>query len=194
MSESRVVQRAAYTDVEQVAGLVGTAFAGLGVVAYMIPDPERRAPVMSAWAAILVEDALKHGHIDLITGESGLLGAAVWFHREEPVPAPDDYDRRLEEAVGEHVERFRVVDDLLEENHPHAPHHHLLFLAVRPDHQNQGLGSALMDHHHATLNGLPAYLESGSPESTRLYARHGYVERRPLLLPEGAKFWPMWRP
>ncbi|WP_157246710.1 GNAT family N-acetyltransferase [Nonomuraea typhae] len=195
MSPTPAVHRADYADLDQVAHLVGTAFAGLDVVAYMIPDPGRRAPLMSAWAAIMVEDAFKRGHVDVIPGAGAApLATAVWFHREEPLPAPDDYDRRLAEAVGPHRERFQVVDELLEASHPQEPHHHLLFLAVRPDHQNHGLGTALMDHHHATLSGLPAYLESASTASTRLYLRNGYTERRPIVLPDGARFWPMWRP
>jgi GNAT superfamily N-acetyltransferase len=119
---------------------------------------------------------------------------AVWFPYTSPLPAPHDYDRRLAAATGAWEERFRTLDELSEQNHPAAPHHHLAFLAVHPDRQNEGLGTALLRHQHARLAGLPAYLEASDPRNRDLYARHGYQAREPFALPDGALFWPMWRP
>lgn len=79
---------------------------------------------------------------------------------------------------------------------PEEPRHHLALLAVDPARQGGGLGSTLLRHHHATLdgNGTPAYLEASSPGSRDLYRRHGYELRETFALPDGTKFWPMWRP
>ena len=51
------------------------------------------------------------------------------------------------------------------------------FLAVRPDRQNVGIGSALLDRHHSRLDraGIPAYLEANDPRNRDLYLRHGYT-------------------
>ncbi|GAB3958082.1 hypothetical protein GCM10027614_74860 [Micromonospora vulcania] len=80
-------------------------------------------------------------------------------------------------------------------NHPHTDHHHLAFLATRPDRQGQGLGTALLEHHHAWLDeaGMPGYLEASSPRSRDLYARNGYRTGEPFRVPDGTPFWPMWR-
>lgn len=75
------------------------------------------------------------------------------------------------------------------------PHHHLALLAVEPSFQGRGLGSALLRHHHASLDGAgtAAYLEASSPADCDLYARHGYELRETFALPDGTLFLPMWR-
>lgn len=187
------IRRAGPDDAAEVAALVATAFAPLKATAWLLPDPSVRHGVMTADFLILVEHALKYGHVDLVDGGQA---AAVWFDRTAEVPEPEDYDRRLEEACGEATGRFRRLDELFEENHPEEPHHHLALLAVDPPRQGSGLGSALLRHHHATLDGsgTAAYLEASSPSSRDLYLRHGYEQRETFALPDGTKFWPMWRP
>jgi predicted N-acetyltransferase YhbS len=76
------------------------------------------------------------------------------------------------------------------------PHHYLAFLAVRPSRQCRGIGSALLDRHHARLDdaGVPAYLEANHPRNRELYLRHGYRDRAEIQLPDGGPaVWPMWR-
>ncbi|WP_157254242.1 GNAT family N-acetyltransferase [Nonomuraea typhae] len=184
------IRRAGAPDAEMVAELIATAFAGLKVVRYLLPEPERRQEIMAANFRILVEHAVEHGVIDVVADAPAV---AVWFPRTAPAPEPPDYDRRLEEAVGGAVGRFRELDEQFEKHHPEAPHHHLAFLAVHPDQQSRGLGSALLAHHHATLEGVPAYLEASSPRARDLYLRHGYAEREPFAMGDGTLFWPMWR-
>ncbi|MGH3378432.1 MAG: GNAT family N-acetyltransferase [Actinoallomurus sp.] len=187
------IRRAGQEDAAQVAELVATAFAPLAAVSWLLPEPAVRPPIMTADFLILVEHALKYGHIDVI--DQG-RAAAVWFDRTAEVPEPEDYDRRLVEACGEWADRFRVLDELFEANHPKEPHHHLALLAVDPARQSGGLGTALLHHHHAKLDdgGTAAYLEASSPNSRDLYLRHGYELRETFALPDGTKFWPMWRP
>jgi predicted N-acetyltransferase YhbS len=173
------VRHATTADAAQVAELIATAFAQLKVVNYLVPDRRERHRILEHGDVHLVDD----GH-----------AAAVWFPRTAPLPAPRDYDSRLAECTGEWVERFRVLDALFEQHHPAEPHHYLAFLAVHPDHQDQGLGSALLRHHHGRLGGVPAYLEASSTGSRDLYTRHGYQVRERFALPDGTLFWPMWRP
>ncbi|MDP4510782.1 GNAT family N-acetyltransferase [Nonomuraea turcica] len=185
------IRRAAEEDAPQVAELIATAFAQLKVVSYLVPDRRERHKILTANFRIFVDHALEHGEIHLIDDAHA---AAVWFPHTAPLPAPPDYDRRLAECAGEWVEHFRVLDALFEEHHPAEPHHYLAFLAVHPDRQNQGLGSALLRHHHGRMGGVAAYLEASSTGSRDLYARHGYQVRDPFALPDGTMFWPMWRP
>lgn len=181
-------------DAVAVTDLIAHAFSPLAASAYLVPDPAERQQVLAGQFIIMVEHALTVGQVDVI-GSSTPLAAAIWFDHTAPVPPPPDYDSRLKAATGEWHSRFLHLDEILERNHPTDPHHFLLFLAVHPDHQNQGLGSALLDHHHATaLDGHPAYLDAASPASRDLYARHGYESRPPYDIAEGARFWPMWRP
>jgi GNAT superfamily N-acetyltransferase len=201
------------SDVQAATAIIAEAFTALAACEWLVPDRERRRDVLAGVFEILVLHALDHGHIDLLTqapadgeaartgegctGEGAGIGAAVWFHHDHPIPPPPDYDERLRQAAGEHTERFQVLDEMFDAHHPHAlAHHHLAFLAVLPAHQGTLIGSALLTHHQGRLSaeGMPAYLESSTPDSRRLYSTHGYRDcDQPFALPNGAPFYPMWR-
>src|SRR5262249_12104898 len=111
------------------------------------------------------------------------------------IPPPADYDVRLKDASPASFDRVSELDAALAANHPVDPHHYLSFLAVHPDYQNHGIGSALLNRHHFRLDaaGLPAYLPANDPRNRDLYLRHGYVCRTEIRLPDGPPIWPMWR-
>jgi GNAT superfamily N-acetyltransferase len=159
-----------------------------------VPDELQRLRMFPSYFAIFLEHALAHGAVDITAGRDAV---AAWLpHTGAPPPPPDDYDRRLADVAGGWLNRFTVFDALLEEHHPDRPHHYLALLAVRPDRQGQGLGTALLEEHHAHLDetGLPAYLEASSRASRALYLRHGYVPHgHPLVLPNGPLLYPLLR-
>ena len=114
--------------------------------------------------------------------------------------SPADYQARLAAATAPWTARFLAFDQALDRNHPAGiPHHHLAILAVRPDRQGQGTGTALLRAHHQVIDrdgGAPAYLEAADLRSCHLYERHGYVllPGAPFRLPDGGPaMWPMWR-
>ena len=96
-----------------------------------------------------------------------------------------------------YTDRFRGFDKALERHHPAGtPHHHLAILAVRPDRQGQGIGTALLHAHHATLDhaGMSAYLEASDLRTRRLYLAHGYTDHGPPIhLAGGPLMHPLWR-
>jgi ribosomal protein S18 acetylase RimI-like enzyme len=99
--------------------------------------------------------------------------------------------------TGQYLDQFHALDALFDEHHPSESHWHLLFLAVHPMHQNEGLGSALLKHVHDAMDasGVPEYLEASNESSARLYRRHGYQDMSPcaIRLPDGTPFFRMWR-
>ncbi|HEX6472172.1 MAG TPA: GNAT family N-acetyltransferase, partial [Streptosporangiaceae bacterium] len=193
MTTSAMIRRATPADAGRVAELVAAAFAPLDAVGWLVPDRAARPRIMTDNFRIFIDHAIEHGHIDLVDETPA---AAVWFPRTGPLPEPADYDRRLAAACDPWTDRFRVLDELFEANHPGEPHDHLAFLAVQPGWQGRGLGSALLRRRHAELDaaGTAAYLEASSTRSRDLYLRHGYEAREPFRLPDGTPFWPMWRP
>jgi GNAT superfamily N-acetyltransferase len=186
------VIRAGERDVPAVADLIADAFHRLDATAWLVPDPVRRRTVLGGQFAILVEHALSYGVVEVLDDRSA---AAVWFDNTRPAPPPTDYDARLVAVGGPDTPRLRLLDELFEAHHPRRPHHHLALLAVAPDRQGAGLGTTLLEHHHAVLDqaGIPGYLEASSPGSRDLYGRHGYALGEPFTLPDGSAFWPMWR-
>jgi ribosomal protein S18 acetylase RimI-like enzyme len=174
------------------AGIIADAFQHLDVAKWLVPDPEQRRSVVERNMLIWTTHAIKHGLISLTADETGVAG---WFPTAEPVPAPDDYDEKLVSACGQWADQFRRLDDTFEMHHPHGePHHHLAFLAVRPGHQREGLGTALLHHHHEMYPDVAMYLEASSRTSRALYLRHGYLDRGRFTLPDGPPLWAMWRP
>jgi GNAT superfamily N-acetyltransferase len=141
--------------------------------------------------------ALDIGFIDVTTDRAG---AALWFPRmQTAVPDPVDYEQRLAAACGPWLARFQAIDTIFAQAHPNHRHHYLAFLAVAPDRQRHGIGSALLARHHHNLDqrGVPAYLEASTPTSRHLYHQHGYTDlnTEPIMLPDnGPPIWPMSRP
>lgn len=91
--------------------------------------------------------------------------------------------------------RGSAMADAMEKNHPHEPHFYLAFVAVAPQYQGLGLGSALLE---ATLKridaaGTPAYLENSNPKNARLYERCGFVARKNIAPPGAPPLVAMWR-
>ena len=189
----RDIRTARCDEAGAIAEIIATAFDPLDITRWLVPDDTDRIPILTGFLHLTVEHAIAHGTVDVI---GNLLGVAVWL----PFPTPDinDYDQRLKDICGVHTERFQALDTAMHHTHPSdRRHEYLPFIAVRPDVQTRGLGSALLDHHHAMLDlrGIPAYLEAASPASARLYRRHGY---RPVREPFGpansdARLHPMWR-
>lgn len=173
------------------ASIIADAFWTLDVSGWLVPEIDQRRAVIERNMLIWTTHAAKYGMIHLTADQSGV---AVWFPVNDPPPEPDDYAERLAEACGPHTERFRKLDEVFEQNHPHEPHHHLAFLAIRPEYQGQGIGTALLNHHHEMYPDVADYLEASSWQSRLLYLRHQFDDRGPFYLPDGPPMWSMWRP
>ncbi len=102
-------------------------------------------------------------------------------------------------STGRWATRFTTFDTVLDRHHPIRLAYDLLaILAVRPDRQDQGVGSALLRAYHQIIDrdeGTLAYLDAAGPRSRQLYRRHGYLPCGLFYLPEdGPAFYPMARP
>jgi GNAT superfamily N-acetyltransferase len=192
-----VIRDVSPVDTDEITDLVAEAMRDGPVARWLHADPDVRRREAPHYFAIFVDHATRYGEVYATAdGESGrLTGVALWFPLTSLIPPPVDYERRLKEAAGDAFERACQLDAAIEERHPFEPHHYLAFLAVRPDSQNRGIGSALLDRHHARLDhaGIPAYLEANDPRNRDLYLRHGYQIRSVIELPDGPPLWTMWR-
>ncbi len=187
-------------DAAVLSQVIADAFLDLPPSWWLIEDRDIRRRVFPEYFRIFVDAALADG-IAATTPDRAAV--AIWLPSNAAEPAPADeaqgYLARLTAVTQPWTSRFLAFDTAIEGRHPAEPaHHHLAFLAVRPDRQGLGIGSALLQAHHRFLDdqvGLPAYLEAAELRSRQLYRRHGYVDLGPPNhLPDGGPpMYPMWR-
>lgn len=183
-------------DAGVLSDVIAEAFHPLAPSQWLIPDEAARRQVFPGYFRLFVEHALATGVVHTTPDRAA---AALWLPAGPggPVP-PDAYAERLAAATGAWAHRFRAFDAALDARHlAGVPHVHLALLAVRPDRQGQGTGTALLRAHHRTLDHharLPAYLEASDLRTRQLYLREGYADHgRPVRLPGGPAMYPMVR-
>jgi GNAT superfamily N-acetyltransferase len=190
------VVRASTSDVDDVVSILATGFMDDPMSRWIFPDDTERELLHPRFFRPFVDLALADGEIDMTIDR---LGAAMWF----PVDVTADSDHPdlgalFADALGPlAAQRIAEFDARSSANHPmHAFHFSLPFIAVRPDHVGNGIGTAMLRHrlnrfdHQRT----PAYLEASNPRSARLYERLGFTRRHPTTdMPGGPSLYPMWR-
>lgn len=185
-------------DANALSHVIAQSFHNLAPSTWLIPDSDARARLFPGYFRLFaVHEAITRGLVYTNTGRTAI---ALWLPsapRDEPAPA--DYEEKLAATIGIWTERFRIFDALLAKHHPHGiDHDHLAILAVHPDHQNRGIGSALLAAHHERLDAedppRAAYLEASDATTRELYLRHGYSDHgTPIRLPVGPPMFPMLR-
>jgi GNAT superfamily N-acetyltransferase len=193
-SARREIVRAGEADIGVLAGLIAEAFFPLTVCRWLIPDAATRRAAFPGYFQLYVEHAIEDGLVETTPDRAA---AALWIPGTGPGAPPDSYTERLAAIAGPYLANFLAFDEELDRHHPAGSfHHHLAILAVRPDRQGQGIGTALLHAHHAVLadHGIPAYLEASDQRTRRIYLNHGYADQgSPIVLADGVRMYPMWR-
>ncbi len=189
--------RADEADLDVLSQVIADAFFDLAPSQWLITDPGARRRVFPGYFRLYLEQALAYGTIHITPSRTA---AALWVPGgQDTTGPPDGYAERLAALTSPWTRRFLAFDEALDRHHPAGiPHQHLAILAVHPDQQGRGIGTALLRACHATLDDevMPAYLEASSPRACDLYLAHGYVPQpgAPFYLPDGGPpMWPMWR-
>ena len=188
--------RANLPDAGILSQVIADAFHDLPPSRWLIADPAARREIFPGYFRLYVEHAMASGVVQTTTDRTA---AALWIYARKNGPGPPaGYGARLTAATGPWIDRFLAFDATLDQHHPAGiAHHHLAILAVRPDRQGQGTGTALLRASHDTLDhdaGEPAYLEAADLRTRRIYLRHGYADHgSPIQLPDGPVMYPMWR-
>jgi len=190
-------------DRELVVRLLDDAFQDDPVSLWVFPDAAHRRATHPKLMSAFLDIVLAEGRVDL--AEDG-TACALWLSvPADPHPAAEEGDEsdegddaaQLREAVDPDNERVELIGRLTAGIHPSGrAHEYLWMIAVAPDSQSRGLGTALVQHvlDRCDRDGLAAYLEASNARSRKLYERLGFDHLdRPLDLPDGPRMWPMWR-
>ena len=190
-----MIIRADQADTAILSQLIAEAFLDLAPSQWLIPDRTARQAIFPAFFGMYVVHAMTRG---IVYTTPDRTAAALWIPSTGPAEASEEYDEQLAQITGPWAGRFVTFDQELTARHlTGVAHHHLAILAVRPDRQGQGIGTALLHAHHAALDqeGLAAYLEASDQRTRSLYLGHGYADYGGHLiqLPEGPSMYPMIR-
>jgi GNAT superfamily N-acetyltransferase len=190
------VHTAGPADASVVVAVLAEAFQNDPVTAWVFPGAQRRRAVLPSFFHLVVEDVLEHGEIYLTSSGAGVTLA---MPPDTPAVTPAQhgaYQWRLRACTGEFTERAVLISRLLEEHHPrHCAHYYLVFNAVRPARQGQGIGGMILRNvpDRADTDGVGTYVECSTPRSLCLMLRHGFHDLAPLPLPDGPSLYPAWR-
>ena len=185
------------SDVPHAAALAADAFHTDPLFTHLYPDPvRRRHGLRMEFAAYLRRIYLPIGIVETVGDLDGIAlwtppgaGNALGWREKLLIPM-------LLRAVG--WRRFWIA---LRDYHafnaafPNDPVLYLGLLAVAPEAQGQGVGSALLQAglNRADRHGWPVYLETGTEGNVGFYERHGFHVTRTVALPYGPDHWAMRR-
>lgn len=173
------------------------AFTEDPLVRWFFPDDatyERRA---SAFFGYLFDIRVVHGEIH-VAGDCS--AASLWNRPDGMMPQPEQ-DRLWGSDVepgaepGE-LDRLDAMDEAVDSLRPAEPHWYLGVLATDPSRRGGGLARAVLQPvlGRADADGIPALLETGTPENLPFYARFGFDVLAEARVSGGPPLWAMWRP
>lgn len=177
-----------------LAALIAASFDELEVARWQIRDSvERQIGFTALFHDYVCHTLAAGGTVEMM---SDISAVALWAPLSgKPTEPPKQLEGPLAAALGpQAVDRIYAFDIALHAAEPTEACWKLAILAVRPDRQRQGLGSALLRHRLAVLDSLrmPAYLEASDDDSRRLYERHGFMMLREINF-DGPPMTAMWR-
>ncbi len=184
------VRSADRDDLDEVARVLGLAFADDPVMRWLLPHGRRIDRLFRILAGY--QHGLDGG-TDIAEQNGRAVGAALWDRPGYRQPT------RLNLAAAPRLvatlrARTHCGSALESSFHRHRPAGWFWYLAaVGATVQGQGVGSALLAHRLGRVAG-PAYLESSNEANIALYERFGFRLTGEIRLPFGGPpCWPMYR-
>ena len=169
-------------EIDEIAVLLSRAFSPVPINRMVFGEPgeEQLSLMENGFKAML---PAMDGEM-LCTKDDGKV---VGFMRI--VEWPDCQKPMSEDIIGQMPEEIaKRMGEWLStwaQHDPKEPHWHLSALAVLPEMQGRGIGSAMLKHFcgHVDDLGQSAYLETDQKDNVRLYQRFGFnvVEEAPVL-------------
>jgi ribosomal protein S18 acetylase RimI-like enzyme len=195
------VRDADASDLAALIDITSKAYRADPLISYFVRDDSRQSDgLRRLFDFCLREQALAHGQV---TMTRDARACAAWLPPADTRPTMSPVEqvallpRMARICSVARVPRLLATMRLLEQQHPSGPpHHYLYLLAVVPERQGQGSGSALLQAGLRTIDraGTATYLETASERNLAFYRRHGFVVTGQARLPfDGPTVWFLWR-
>ena len=138
--------------------------------------------------ASVIENQFKGGqHNCVAVNEKGVVqGVALWQGPDETQSVPILTMLSVAPAIFgySHIYRSIMGANAVEAKHPKYKHYYLAYVGVSPLCQGQGIGSALIKPvlQKADEEGIPCYLETGSPDNLPFYQKYGFKVTKQITI------------
>jgi GNAT superfamily N-acetyltransferase len=192
------IRKASADERSAVAEALARGFHDDPIIAWVIPDPERRALELGSGFDLFARRI--YFPRDEVYTTDHLAGAACWMPPGRTRVSVFEQLRMLPGMLASfrrELGRLVALLNAFEKRHPHEKEHwYLPVVAVKPEWQGRGFGAALLRPvlDRCDREGVPAYLEATSPRNRALYERHQFVVLEELRARADAPpAWPMWR-
>jgi GNAT superfamily N-acetyltransferase len=165
-------------EVTQIARTLAAAFEDDPVARWLMPARRRRQRLEGFYALETEHVIMPTGTAWTLDGHEGAALVAPPGHWRLPIGLQLRHLPTFARVLGARLPLAAGLLTKVESRHLRAPHYYLAHIGVRPEHQGQGLGSALIRPtlDQADAESLPCYLEASSPDNARLYRRHGFAD------------------
>ncbi len=167
------------------------AFAGDPMFVWMFPDPQERERALRVLNRVPLQYGIRYGRVTAVNGGDAM---AIWIPPGRPITI-SGMIRSGMLAVPLRLgirpfARFVRANDImggLQARSVPEPHWSLLIVAVDPDAQRRGLGSALVMEGLgcADADNCPCYLETSDERNVTFYERFGFTIAGTAALGEG---------
>ncbi len=191
-----MIREAASEDVAGAADTLAEAFRDYPFTRHTISADDHLARLREFQRLFLAEVGLPHGRVWV---SEDLSAVAVWS-----TPDSGGADEvmagmlpTLVNLAGDRADAFASAEEVMEAHRPKEPVWFLGTVGVRPGARGRGLGRAVVRAglREADAEGVPAFLETSTPENVRLYESLGFAVTAEYELPDGGpRTWSMFRP
>jgi ribosomal protein S18 acetylase RimI-like enzyme len=196
-----VVRRATADDLDELADVLGQAFADYAWTRWTVDPDDHQARVASLQRLAAAELALPYGQVWLgVDQSSTIVCAALWMSPDADVPLA--VQRRVSslsaELEGRLADQAEDAQHAAAELRPRSPHFYLGSVGTVPSHRRRGIAAAVLAPVLALASAqrTPAYLETSEPGNVRFYETLGFSVLGEADAPGlgGPHIWGMLRP
>jgi ribosomal protein S18 acetylase RimI-like enzyme len=181
-------------DAPAMAATLAAAFVDDPALSWIMPDPSDRHARLSLFFPPMVRGAISRGlglrsEDDAVVTLWRLPGRIHPSFLETLVALPT-----IGRALGDGVERSKVIGEALRQQAPKLPYWYLQFAGVAPDRQGRGLGGQAIRAglERARAARFPVYLETARPGNVAIYQSLGFRIVGEWDIPGGGPhFWGM---
>ena len=190
-------RRATSADRDAVIATLTRAFAIDPLVRWFFPDEVTYPARARAFFGYLFDIRIEHGEVQ-VAGDGD--AASLWTPPGGVTMSQAEQDRRWIDGVeagagpGE-LQRIEAYEEAALAMTPDQPHWYLGVLGTDPAHRGLGLARAVIRPvlERADRDGLPAFLETATPENLPFYAGFGFEESAHADLRDGPTVRALWR-